>query len=72
MEALKIFAATFLIIVAAALIGLVLAWPTQWLWNSILVEAIDGVNKISFWQAYGILLLSSILFKSHSSNSSNK
>lgn len=53
-----------------AVIAILLAWPVQWLWNNALLGAIDGLNPIGFWQALGINLLCSILFKS--SNSSSK
>lgn len=65
----------FLIVFGAvALIGfvaLILALPTMWLWNW-LMPKIFGLITINFWQALGINLLSSILFKSSSSSSSNK
>ena len=47
-------------------LALILALPTMWLWNW-LMPAIFGLTKITFWQALGINLLSSILFKSSSS-----
>jgi len=51
----------------ALLIAVILAWPTQWLWNNALVGAVDGINPIGFWQALGINFLCNILFKSTSS-----
>ena len=36
-------------------------WFFQWLWNILLPEIL-GVKAISYWQAFGILLLSKILF----------
>lgn len=51
------------IVVALAVMTVVLAWPTQVLWNTSLVPAIDGVNAITFWQALGINFLAAILFK---------
>ena len=66
MEKLGVFfAAIGMIIVIAVL----MAWPTQWLWNNALIGAIDGVNPIGFWQALGINVLCGILFKSSNSNS---
>jgi hypothetical protein len=47
--------------------AIVLAWPTQLLWNYCLVGAVDGVNPIGFWQALGINLLFGILFKTSNS-----
>jgi len=60
-----------LAIVAALGVALVtavlLAWPTQWLWNNALVGAVEGINPIGFWQALGITFLCNVLFKSTSS-----
>ena len=51
-------------------VGVLLAWPTQWLWNNALVGAVDGVNLIGFWQALGINILCGILFRNNSSSTS--
>ncbi len=51
----------FTVIILAAI---VLAWPTQLLWNSCLVPAINGVNHIGFFQALGLNILSGIMIKS--------
>ena len=40
-----------------------MAWPTQLLWNGCLVPAVDGIHEIGFWQALGINVLFSMLFK---------
>jgi hypothetical protein len=48
--------------------AVVLAWPTQWLWNNALVAAIDGINPIGFWQALGITFICNILFKNTTSS----
>jgi hypothetical protein len=52
-----------------ALAALILALPTQLLWNYCLVPAVNSVNPIGFFQALGINVLASILFKSTTSNS---
>lgn len=57
-----------LIIFAAIL----LAWPVQLLWNGCLIDAVDGVHPITFWQAMGLNFLFSILFKGTSSSNSSK
>ena len=49
------------------LIGLLLAFPTMLLWNW-LMPLIFGLIKINFWQALGLNVLSSILFKPSSSS----
>ena len=66
MEKLGVFlAAIFMVIVIAVL----MAWPTQWLWNNALIGAIDGLNPIGFWQALGINVLCGILFRNSTSSS---
>jgi hypothetical protein len=52
----------------ALLVGVILAWPTQWLWNNVLVGAVDGINPVGFWQALGITFLCNILSKSTSNS----
>jgi hypothetical protein len=49
------------------LTAVILAWPTQLLWNYSLVGAVNGINPIGFWQALGINFLFGILFKNSSS-----
>jgi hypothetical protein len=46
------------------LLGLVLSLPIWLLWNSCLVPAINGVNEISWLQAWGLNILCTGLFKS--------
>ncbi len=53
-------------ILVVCILALIFAFPTMWLWNW-LMPVIFGLTKITFWQALGINLLSSILFKSSSS-----
>jgi hypothetical protein len=48
--------------------AVLLAWPTQWLWNNALNGALVGVNPIGFWQALGINILCNLLFKGHSAS----
>lgn len=55
---------------AVLLIGIVLALPVQLLWNGCLVGTVDGVHPITFWQALGLNILFSILFK-NSNNEKN-
>ena len=61
---------TFIGIVAVA--ALILAIPIQYLWNNFLVGSIDGINDIGLMQSFSIYLLSSILFKSNTSNKKEK
>ena len=52
------------------LLAMLLAWPIQFLWNNCLVGAVNGVNEIGFWQALGINILTSVLFKNSNANTS--
>jgi hypothetical protein len=58
------FEAFTLAISMLVILGILMAWPVQILWNLCLIPAIDGLNSITFWQALGINILCSILFKS--------
>ena len=61
----------FVAIVGAAVIGLIglvflsflLSWPVYMLWNGCLVGAVNGVNEVTWLQAWGINFLCGILFK---------
>jgi hypothetical protein len=66
MEKLGIILAALGMLVVVAI---VLAWPTQWLWNNALIGAIDGLNPIGFWQALGINVLCGILFRNSTTTS---
>ena len=50
-------------------VAILLAWPTQWLWNNALIGAVDGLNPIGFWQALGINVLCGILFRNSTTSS---
>lgn len=52
----------------AVLLGLLLSFPVMLLWNYCLVPAVVGINEIGWLQAWGIMLLSSLLFKTLVSN----
>ena len=62
------FEAFTLAILMLVLYGILMAWPVQILWNGCLIQAVDGLNPITFWQALGINILCSILFKNSSSS----
>jgi hypothetical protein len=66
MEKLGVFLAAIGMVI---LIAVLMAWPTQWLWNNALVGAIDGLNPIGFWQALGINVLCGILFRNSTTTS---
>lgn len=58
------------VLIALVFMAVIMALPTQLLWNRCLLPAVEGVNPIGFWQALGLNFLASILFKS--SNVSTK
>jgi hypothetical protein len=64
MDRLGIFLSAIALLFVACIL---LAGPTQWLWNHSLVGAVDGVHPIGFWQAMGINFLFGILFKNSNS-----
>jgi hypothetical protein len=66
MEKLGVFFAAIGVIIVIAVL---MAWPTQWLWNNALIGAIDGLNPIGFWQALGINVLCDLLFKNSTTSS---
>ena len=59
---IKMFGAFFGGIIIAIVIGLISSLPVMWLWNSCLVVAIPGINQITWFQAWGILILCNSLF----------
>lgn len=62
---LTVFVAAVVMIVV---IGLIMSLPVMWLWNACLVPAVTGLNEIGWLQAWGILVLSGLLFKTHVSS----
>ena len=64
MERLEAVLAAIALLAVGAII---LAWPVQLLWNYSLIGAVDGINPITFWQAFGINFLFGILFKNSNS-----
>ena len=62
-----LFKAILIIIALCLLFAVLTALPTMWLWNW-LMPVIFGLGKITFWQAWGINMLCSILFKAKSVN----
>lgn len=47
-------------------IDCLIVWWAQYLWNGCLITAIPMLEKVGFWQMWGIYLLSSFLIKSNS------
>ena len=63
MEIFGKIVATFLTL---AFIATLFSWFVMLLWNGCLVDAVDGVNRVTWLQAWGISILFSLLFKSSS------
>jgi hypothetical protein len=45
-------------------LSFVYSWPVMMLWNGCLVGAVDGVQEVTWLQAWGIQFLFALLFKS--------
>jgi hypothetical protein len=45
----------------AGLFALVFGYVVKWVWN-MLMPAVFGLNEITFWQAFGIVILAKLLF----------
>jgi hypothetical protein len=63
MDQSKVFATVAMTLLTVVIAAVIMAWPTQLLWNGCLVPAVDGTHEIGFWQALGINVLFSMLFK---------
>ena len=59
-------------IVLIVALGALLALPVMWLWNGVLPNlfATGVIKPIDFWNAWGLLILCGLLFKSSASSSS--
>ena len=61
-------------LVVVVLFGALAAFPVKWLWNYLFTGEASVIGTplatLDFWHAWGVLVLSNILFKS--SNSSSK
>lgn len=58
---ISLFVITIVVIIAMLIL---MAYPTMWLWNWLMPTIFGLTTKITFWQAFGINILSSLLFKS--------
>jgi hypothetical protein len=57
-------------IAVIVVLGLILSLPVMWLWNACLIAAIPGIKEIGWLQAWGLLVLFGLLFKSNTSQRS--
>ena len=53
---------SFILLVIAIIIGVLIAFPVMWIWNA-LMPVIFGLKTITFWQAFGLTMLCDLLFK---------
>lgn len=68
---LKTLGVILMTLVLWLVVSLLLAWPVKLLWNW-LMPVIFGLPVITFWQAAGLMLLISILFRWSFSFKSNE
>lgn len=61
-------ASFILVTVVVVIIGLLFSVPVMFLWNGCLVPAVTGLNEIGWLQAWGILILCGLLFKTYTYN----
>ena len=67
----KLFDVIGAFIVLAVIIivyGLLFSLPVMLLWNYCLVGAVAGISQIGWLQAWGIMILCGLLFKSSTKN----
>lgn len=69
---MRMLVAITLALSLVVILGLIFSLPVMLLWNYCLVGAIAGVNEISWLQAWGILVLFGLLFKSNVSTSNKE
>ena len=63
---MKTFLEVFLVaVVTLGFVALILGLPVMWLWNWIMPDVFYFVEKVTFWQAVGLNLLTGILFRSN-------
>jgi hypothetical protein len=57
---MKIVVITVFVVALLALVGLIV----QSLWNALVPDIFSGMHSITYWQAVGLMLLSSFLLRS--------
>ena len=55
-------------IVFLLFISFLLSWPVYMLWNGCFVGAINGVNEVTWLQAWGLNILFGIMFSKNTSS----
>ena len=61
MKVLRIIGMVFVGVIFAVLFALVFGFLVKWLWN-ILMPELFGLTQITYWQAFGIVVLAKLLF----------
>ena len=59
-----IIQAFFMVVGVVVVLGLLFSYPVMLLWNGCFVPAVEGVKEIGWLQAWGLMILFGILFKS--------
>jgi hypothetical protein len=62
----KVFVIVGAVVTALAgllLLSFLLSWPVYMLWNGCLVDAVTGVKEVTWLQAWGLNVLTGIMFK---------
>ena len=65
-KVITVVGATVVVLAVVVILGLVLSFPLMLLWNGCVVPAVNGVQEITWLQAWGILIVSNLLFKNTS------
>jgi hypothetical protein len=50
-------------IAGVLLLSFLLSWPVYMLWNGCLVDAVTGINQVTWLQSWGLTILCGFLFK---------
>jgi hypothetical protein len=65
-KVLRIIGMVFVGVIFAVLFALVFGFLVKWLWN-VLMPELFGLPQITYWQAFGIVVLAKLLFGSFGS-----
>jgi uncharacterized membrane protein YjjP (DUF1212 family) len=69
---LKILGGVVLFLVILVVVGLLVGYPAKWIINYLFapsaLQAVFGVARITFWQAFWLNILCGILFKASASS----
>ena len=65
-KVLRIIGMVFVGVIFAVLFALVFGFIVKWLWNALMPD-LFGLTQITYWQAFGIVVLAKLLFGSFGS-----